>query len=203
MALRIMITGPHGIGKTDTAIKLSNQSRPPLIHMPSMAGQIAKEMNYDLNNNPTPLERIAYQEALLKALVFQYKCVEKTHVIFDRSPIDLMAYLALSIKDEDMTKEITERLDAYGEACREATEKYCDVLILPEADYSAAYDKKDNRPDFSEEQVKFRAEYALFSKMLASMLTRKVKVLVVPGQYQFDERVEYIVKTMNAARGIR
>lgn len=184
----IMITGPHAIGKTTTATKLY-EKHPDYMFLPSVAGKIAKDMDYDLNDNPTPQETLAYQKRLLTAFQMQYETTLELDTVFDRSPLDLAAYLYLQLKN---VIELQDEVQKYIQQCILTTMGYCHYLIIPEADLEEPYETKGNRPAYSEEQVLYRKEYIELVKKWAEDTKHLCKVIHVPVDKQYDERIKFI-----------
>ena len=199
MPLRIMISGPHAIGKTTTA-KALVKAFPTLTFIPSLATTVANELDFDLNKNPSQEEIMNYQERLLASYKFHFELTEKTNSIYDRSPLDLMAYLALGIGDE-ASPEMLERVGKYGAKCADLMMKHCDCLILPEADLTEKYDSKEKRPECTPEQIKYRSDYTTLINHCAASLESRVKVVKVPAEFQYEERVDYLVKQLTFYRG--
>lgn len=189
MSKRIMISGPHAIGKTTTAEKVAERY-PSMLYMPSIAGRIAKEMGYDLNANPAAKDTLNYQWTLLEAVTTQYEATQEINTIYDRSPLDGAAYARLQLRDckDDI---ILEELKRYMTQCALTTMAYCDLLIMPQADLTLPYNDKGNRPSFSEAQVKYRQTYAEMIKGYAEGC-QLVKKLYVPVDKQYDDRIDYI-----------
>lgn len=182
---RVMFTGPHGIGKSQTCMKL-NKARPHYLYIPSFAGPVAKRMGFDLNKPHTPDQLIEYQERVLEVFLESYKMTASVDTIYDRSPIDLAAYMAMGLPHW----RYSERVADFAKRCILATREYCDILIYPEADLTEQMEDKYNRPKaYDREAFDHRIDY-----YVSQLHSNKVKVIDVPKEYQYDERVNYILK---------
>lgn len=189
MAQTIMLSGPHGIGKTETAKKVCSQLTDAMF-MPSIAGLVAKQLNYDLNKKPTLNEVIAYQETMLDSVLFMYEATELVDTVYDRSPLDLATYLTMKLRDYP---EYDKTLLSYVERAVELTKKHCDILVLPQADLSLPYDDKGNRPSFGDDQLLYRSDYRDILDALADEVSPMINVIDVPMEYQYEDRVQYIM----------
>lgn len=184
---KIMISGPHAIGKSTTAENLAAKLE-GYTYSPSMAGKIANELKYDLNDGPTPEQVLAYQKVLLESYKTHYALTREVKNVYDRSPLDFAAYTVMEIA---INREYDEEVTKYLENCIKATDKYCDYLIIPFADLKGPYEDKDKRPKFTEKQIEYRSNYMEVVFSLIKFL-KNTKVIFVPIDKQFDERVEYI-----------
>jgi hypothetical protein len=198
MPLRIMITGPHAIGKTTTAKALVKKF-PSLTFVPSLATVVANELNYDLNKKPSHEEIMNYQERLLQAYKFHFELTGKTNSIYDRSPLDLMAYAGLGLGD-DCSEEMLERVGQYSAKCADLMMQHCDCLIIPECDLSEKYDSKEKRPEWEPAQAKLREQYVHIVEHCADSLRHRIRVIKVPSQYQYEDRVEYLARELLTVR---
>lgn len=197
MPKTIMITGPHAIGKTTTAESLA-KLHPKLLFIPSFAGGIAKEMNYDLNKNPSIAETLAYQNRVLTAFEMSYDITLDENTIYDRSPLDFAAYTVLQLVRKANKEELIE-LHNYIERCITATMGFCDYLVIPEADLTVPYENKGNRPEFSEEQIEYRKKYSNLINMYANRVKDYPTIIRVPVGYQYEDRVKFIEDAIEEA----
>lgn len=178
------MTGPHGIGKSQTCIKL-NKALPDHLYVPSFAGPVAKRMGFDLNKPHTTQQLLAYQERVLETFIESYKATAFVNTIYDRSPNDIAAYFRTGLNGH--SQDIVVRFE---ERCLEITRRYCDILIYPEADFSEPMANKPNRPTDK------KYERRSFDKLLDYYATRvgnDVTVIDVPVEYQYDARVTFIL----------
>lgn len=188
---RIMFTGPHGIGKTTTAQQLAKDLG--YMFYPSFAGKLAKEMGYDLNESPDAQATYDYQVKLLDQFTVTYQALSFTNVVFDRSPIDFATYMTMQLKGKP---QLTPVLRQYQEACFEITNNHCDVLVIPKSDLKEPYDPKGNRPNY-DPAGKERYEYTDYVNTFSLYLEPdKVDIIVVPIEYQFQDRIDYIRKKL-------
>jgi hypothetical protein len=190
---RIMLTGPHAIGKSATATNLANLMG-GYFFVPSFAGAVAKKMNFDLNKPYTPEQLIAYQRGVLDAFLMSYEATAEMNTVYDRSPLDFLAYMALAFINNPEYNSLIEDFEDYEAACLNAVNKFCDYLILPEADLAEAYEHKHNRPKFDATAAKQRLEYTDTVKSYFTLLDGVKRVITVPFQYQYEDRVNYILK---------
>jgi hypothetical protein len=192
-----MIAGPHAIGKTTTAKKLA-EIYPDLFYVPSFAQRVARDMGYDLNKSPSPREVLAYQERVLMTFQMSYEATFEMSTLYDRSPLDFAVYTCLQLRDCD-EHEIQDALNKYIHECIESTKAYCDCLIIPQADLTAEYESKDNRPEFSDEQVSYREDYAALLEEYTSKVSHFTKIIRVPVSEQYDDRIAYIMSQLELA----
>lgn len=191
-----MISAPHAVGKSTTAQKLAD--RYGFLFVSSFAGKIAKEMDYDLNKERTPEQILEYQHRLLKAFQMHYEATDDVDTVYDRSPLDFAVYTVMEIRKHDHDGRYVKRVAAYVKECIETTDGYCDFLIIPEANLEEPYEDKDNRPSFSTEQIVYRKTYSLILDFYVTDLTL-TKVVRVPIDKQYDERVQFINEAINGS----
>lgn len=197
MSYAIMFSGPHAIGKSSTGRAVRDTISDSLLFMDSNVGMIATEVGFDLNANPTPKEILEFQKIVLKRNLELYRIVKEYPSIWSRSPLDFLVYTVMGLKGcED--QEVKEQLNEFIAACQRATMENTRVLIIPAANLDEPYEDKPNRPVFNEAQKAYRKEYYDLLCHYASSLGTSVKVLHVPVEYQYKERVEYIMKELSA-----
>lgn len=188
MHKHLMIAGTHAIGKSTTAKKLA-EKYPNLFFIPSFAGRVAKDMGYDLNKSPSPKEILAYQRKLLVTFQMSYEATFEMDTLYDRSPLDFAVYTCLALRD---VPGLEAELEDYIGECIQTTKAYCTHLIIPEADLTAKYESKDNRPDFSEEQVTYREDYMALLFEYAKEVQHFATIIQVPADKQYQDRVDYV-----------
>jgi hypothetical protein len=188
MGRTIMISGPHAIGKSHTAKSLAYELGYASIG--STAGFVAEKMHYKFGE-ALPLEIAEYQGQVAKAFEFVMEATKECDTVFDRSPLDFATYLTMEL---GKTPDFDTVIKSYQEYCVELTKKYCDVLILPMADYSESYDIKAGRPAFNMEQVNYRQSYADLLEYFVEQLPKdNIKVITVPIDKQYGQRVNYLL----------
>jgi hypothetical protein len=180
-----MFTGTHGIGKSATAEKLAKELG--YSYIPSFAGPVAREMGFDTNQPHTPEQVFEYQWEVLKTFVKSFE--ENPHAVYDRSPNDLMVYISFALM-ENLSKNFGEAI-SFTEACYAATKEYCDLLILPQADFNLPMEEKFNRP------VSYNREKFSEIISLACGKSEPKRKLIVPVEYQYDDRLQYILREIN------
>lgn len=189
-----MLSAPHATGKSTTAKALVDKWPTEMkpFYVSSHAGIVAKRMSFDLNKEYTPDQVCAYQDEVLNSAIFLYKCTGETLSVFDRSPLDFLAYSILALKDKSKDDWLVE----YQEKCLAATVKYCGVLFIPECDLTQPYEEKENRPKFDESQIAYRTNYLNLIVFYATTIIEKVPVIVIPTEYQYERRVEFILRKL-------
>lgn len=187
-----MITGPHGIGKTETAKELAFQLGYQFA--PSVASRVAKKLRFSINNDNTLKEVLDYQYDVLEAAKEEYFKNKKKKVVYDRSPLDFLTYTALSYKKfpKEEREDYEDNLLHYSMECIMLLSNYKPVLIYPEADLKEDYPDKYNRPKVGEGFE--RSEYA--DLLLNKFSVIDTKKIVVPVKYQYEERVKFIMKEL-------
>jgi hypothetical protein len=188
----IMIAGPHAIGKSTTATALSAALDYGMVG--SIAGPLAKRLRFDLNENPKPVDIAKYQLELEKAFELVLIATDSMKTVYDRSPLDLAAYTTLGLRDNP---ELDDFLKSYVDTCIHMTSRYCDVLILPEADLEAPYEDKGNRPKFDEDQAQYRTDYAGLIDYYVERLAATVKVIRIPAIKQYGARVDFVLEQLH------
>lgn len=189
MCNRVMFAGPHGIGKTTTAKQIAEHTDYMLVT--SVANKVAKSMRFDLNAKFNPMDAAKYQYEVLKVLGFIYEATEYGDTVFDRSPLDSAVYLTMALRDNP---EYTDLIHEYTDSCVALTNKYCHVLVIPEADLTQPYEDKDNRPRFDEKQAEYRQDYMDLLDHLAEKVT--CQVIRVPVDKQYKKRFNFIKKAL-------
>lgn len=181
---RIMLTGTHATGKSQTAMKVAEALG--YKYIPSFAGPVAKDMGFDLNRPHTPQQLLLYQHAVLRAFRNSFNETTGENVIYDRSPNDLATYTYFGIKGHE---EYEVEMRRFIRDCLDVTEQYCHLLIYPEAELEVEMEGKFNRPanydrlEF-DKAIKFYFNYT------------NVPRLLVPIEYQYEKRVQYILDNM-------
>jgi hypothetical protein len=187
-----MFTGVHSIGKSASAIKLA-KTLPSYLYIPSFAGPVAKRMGFDLNQPHTTEQLIDYQERVLETFVESFKVTHGTDVIYDRSPNDLAAYMVTGIFNSNHNYKHLSAANSFVNRCLEATRTYCDVLVYPEADLNVPIKFKPNRP------LGVEYDRVQFDKILdyyTHAVSKTVKVIDIPMEYQYDDRINFILKEL-------
>lgn len=185
--MRLMLCGPHNIGKSQTCEKLT-EILSGFKYVESPVSNIAKEMGYNLNANPAPKQVIDFQWRVLKE--FEQLYLENSrNTIFDRSPLDLIGYMTLALRDKP---EYDLDLLNYCLAALADTEKYCDILVYPEADLTAPIEDKYNRPT----DLQAREDLAANIYYNFRYVVRSRKKIYVPETEQYERRVKFIVKEL-------
>lgn len=188
---RIMFAGPHCIGKSTTAEQLAARF-PEFLYIPSFVSRLAKDNGYDLNSNPTPTDVLGFQKKVLKAFSMHYQITDEVPTIYDRSPLDFAAYTMLELDHTELYASAIK----YKYGCIERTNSCCDILIIPQADLDLAYEDKYNRPSFSEDQKRYRKQFAQNINEYARHLVPNIEVIRVPKEYQFEDRIDYICEKL-------
>lgn len=187
-----MLSGPHAIGKSETARKLSANLN--YVFVTSIAGFLAKKESYDINN-ACAYDIISYQNELFSTFEAIHEAMKENRCVFDRSPLDFAVYNIIQL--EKLTQNYKGLMKSYAEECIKLTVQTCDLLIIPEADLEEEYEHKDGRPACDEGFVKYRERYVeLLNQLVAATEECGVKVIRVPAEHQYEERLEYIYKEM-------
>jgi deoxyadenosine/deoxycytidine kinase len=188
MARSIMISGPHAIGKSQTAKEISD--RIGYLFVTSVAGLVAQKLEYRFDEKPSTYQVIRFQKELTKITEFIYAATILADTIHDRSPLDFAAYLTLKLSHTTMLDNV---ISTYQDFCIELTNEFCDVLVIPQADLEEPYEDKLGRPKFTKEQIDFRKNYSEELERLISRLDTKVAIIRVPEDKQYDKRVAHIL----------
>lgn len=191
---RIMFTGPHAIGKTTTAKKLAEKLGGNHLFIPSFVGAVATKCGFDLNKPHTVNQLFSFQNRVFDTYEMSYEATSQVATVYDRSPVDFIAYMTLALRDKP---EYATALKAYVDRCLDLTNKYCTMLVIPRADVSETYEAKHNRPDFTEEQVRVRSDYYDIIDYYLDRVHKKIHVVDIPVEYQFDKRLNFILEYIN------
>lgn len=184
-----MFSGPHGIGKSVTAKKVAEATK--TMFVTSVAGVVAKHMNFDLNKPYDPMDAARYQYEVLRVLRYIYEATEHGDTVFDRSPLDSAVYLTMAFREDPEYDDIVKE---YTEKCITLTNEHCHVLVIPEADLTQEYEDKHNRPTYSSAQASYRQDYADLLDYYAEQV--KCQVIRVPVDKQYENRFNYIMKEL-------
>jgi hypothetical protein len=195
-----MFTGPHGIGKSTTAKGLYRCLPGDYLFIPSFAGAVAKRYNFDLNK-PFNMEALLdYQWMVLETFKMSYEITAAMNTIYDRSPIDFAVYATLALEGKPT---YAAHLNQYWNACKAATLDYCDILIIPEADLTAGYENKGNRPEFNEAQIEVRKHYTKLVDDMVPLVEEKVRIVRIPIEHQNQDRVTFLLKELKENANVR
>jgi len=187
---RVMFTGPHGTGKSTTALELS-RLMPGFLYIPSFAGPVAKEVGFDINKPFTPEDLIFYQEKVFSAFEESFKVNKDNTVMYDRSPLDIAAYLAAGLEGKFHFANYVER---FVDRCISLCLDYCDMLILPKADLSETMEDKFNRPTGDTyNRVKFQNRIETYIARIEAAGS-KMHIIIIPEEYQYQDRINYILE---------
>lgn len=193
----IMFAGPHGIGKTTTAQKLAEKAN-GFEFKTSIAGQVAKDTGFNLCEDPDYYDVTEFQKELLTKHNEIYEA-QTGNCIYDRSPLDFAAYHGLAFERHVAGSHNVGCLGSwvtYYQRCLEAAIKHSTHIIIPEADLTEEYPEKYGRPSFSVDENMARQRFYSMVYGYSSVLKNAYdkEVLVVPVEYQYDDRVDYILK---------
>lgn len=124
----IGLTGAHRVGKTSLAKEFAELRGIPFLQ--TSASGVFKEMGL----NPAveyPFEvRLDVQERILQAFAKQYRSMNGQMFITDRTPIDMMAYTLAEVRPNNLTPELSTRLDEYLASCVRLTNEVFSILVI-------------------------------------------------------------------------
>jgi predicted ATPase len=124
----IGLTGAHRTGKTTLAKAFAEERGIPFLQ--TSASQVFKEIGL----NPAveyPFEvRLDVQERILQAFAEQYRSMGGKMFITDRTPIDMMAYTLAEVRANNLTPELSKRLDKYLSSCVKLTNEIFAILVI-------------------------------------------------------------------------
>lgn len=188
-------TGASGTGKSWAAGKLAALLGSDYIG--SCAAEVAETMGFDVNAPHTFAERLEYQRNILEFMNDSYSMYPTA--VFDRTPIDLMAYVIIAANDEVDTQEYRDYLDA----CMDITDKMVDVIVLVSPPYEQLIGDCEYKPGRLIAEVHGYNHRALFDATVKILLTHpklRDKVLVIPEDCHYDDRVSFVMDRIDEYR---
>jgi hypothetical protein len=99
--MNIGICGSHRVGKTTLAERLAQHKGVPFL--PTKVGEIFAELHLDVNDDLTFIERLSVQRTILERCSLMWDS-EQSGFVTDRTPIDFISYLLLSIDAHTTTE---------------------------------------------------------------------------------------------------
>lgn len=192
MVKSIMFAGPHATGKSTTVETLVEGELRDYTFVKSAASDLSLTLGYNIGET-TALQLGKYQDAVMNKALIEYQNSKDIKAIYDRSPLDFICYTKLALEDLDIIPASNPFFNRYEMLCLAMINRYCDVLILCETNLEEEYEVKQGRPAPSLEQSEFRKRYRDELNSLLGKLSPTVKVIRVPLDKQYEDRVWYIL----------
>lgn len=122
------LIGSHRTGKTTLAEAFAHKSGATIIKM--NIGSLQKELGYESSNQSYDFDtRMDIQEHLLRRFDEIYTAVKGLEAVADRTPLDLIGYTMLAVKD-DLSEAQSDRLEKYVVDCINLTNEFFSALVL-------------------------------------------------------------------------
>lgn len=196
-----MIIGLSGVaasGKSWAAKELASQLGYEYIS--SKAAEVANDIGFDVNEDHSFSERLIYQRAVLKRMSSDLKNCWNRNIVLDRTPLDLMTYAAISKEGLSTSGE----LNNYIESCYSILDICFDMVVLispPFKDLAGMGEYKTGR--IITDKLHGNNHRIVFDntiKILANKSDVLKKLLVVPEDLHYQDRVEYVKDRINDYR---
>lgn len=193
--MKIAFSGASATGKSTAARKLA--ARLGYDFIPSKAAHIAEFLKFDINSNYSFEELYKYQVTIINHFDRDLELVGDD-VVFDRSPLDFYAYLAEGVPDTiDIAND--ELVDRYFKEAKEIANNL-DLIVLispPKRElltngvWKVGRKKEDTYPHRLMYDLQLRSIIGGDDGSLVN------KVLIMPEEIQFDDRVTYIEEKLH------
>lgn len=122
------LIGSHRTGKTTLAEAYAEKTGATLIKMD--VGGLQRKLGFDSSNQSYDFDtRMDIQENLLGCFNTIYSEVRGTDAVVDRTPLDLIGYTMLAVKD-DLSEAQSDRLTKYVQDCINLTNEHFTALVL-------------------------------------------------------------------------
>lgn len=122
------LIGSHRTGKTTLAEAYAHKTGATIIKM--NIGSLQKELGYESSNQSYDFDtRMDIQEHLLRRFDEIYTAVKGLEAVADRTPLDLIGYTMLAVKD-DLSEAQSDRLEKYVVDCINLTNEFFSALVL-------------------------------------------------------------------------
>lgn len=185
-------TGAAATGKSWAAKELAAQLS--FGYVPSKAADIAAKLKFDINTPHDFDERIDYQWHVLMQMK---EDVNTDNLIFDRCPVDLMAYAINAFYTMDDVKE--DALNAYLKACRSYSSLFDKIILIspPDDDLLGLGEYKPGRLKAEAHADNHRLFFDRTLKILLAAPEYKNKLIVVPEDCHYNDRIEFLKKELS------
>ena len=186
---RIGIIGAHRTGKSTIAQEVANELAIPYVDASVGSDFVWKNSGYQYHDRVTFLERLEIQEALLEGIGQKlYAHQNQPNWVIDRSPIDILAYLMVSL-DDTCTRLVDGRVKQFREQCIELTEEYYSQLVIvqPEIEYDEVRGKAGK-------VFKTAAMQDALTDIITGVCLRQVDVefFILPTNLTPGNRIKYV-----------
>ena len=122
------LIGSHRTGKTTLAESFAKKTGATVVKM--SIGSLQKELGFDSSNQSYDFDtRMEIQEHLLRRFEEIYMAVKGVDAVADRTPLDLIGYTMLAVKD-DLSEAQSDRLEKYVQDCINLTNEFFSALVL-------------------------------------------------------------------------
>lgn len=122
------LIGSHRTGKTTLAEAYAHKTGATVVKM--NIGSLQKELGLASSNQSYDFDtRMDIQEHLLRRFEEIYTAVKGLEAVADRTPLDLIGYTMLAVKD-DLSEAQSDRLEKYVVDCINLTNEFFSALVL-------------------------------------------------------------------------
>ena len=194
---RIGIIGAHRTGKSTIAQEVANELAIPYVDASVGSDFVWKNSGYQYHDRVTFLERLEIQEALLEGIAQKlYSHQNQPNWVIDRSPIDILAYLMVSL-DDTCTRLVDGRVKQFREQCIELTEEYFSTLFIvqPEIEYEEVRGKQGK-------VFKTAAMQDALTDIMMGVCLRQcdVEFFIIPMGLTAEQRVKYVTNCLEVEK---
>jgi hypothetical protein len=189
-------TGAAATGKSWVAAKVA--ALLGFHYQGSRASEVAADTGFDVNAPHTFAERLEYQNEVLNRMKSDLAS-GLDHIVFDRTPIDLMAYALIAANDEVDTPEYKEYIDR----CMELAVDSFDVIVLVSPAAKELYGEGELKPGRLCAKVHGYEHRVLYDHVIKILLANKKiahKVIVIPEDCHYEDRVTFVKDKLSAFR---
>ena len=122
------LIGSHRTGKTTLAEAYAKKTGAAVVKM--NVGDLQRQFGFDSSNQSYGFDmRMDIQEKLLASFEEIYSTIKDKNAIVDRTPLDLIGYTMLAVKD-NLSEAQSNRLEQYVVDCINLTNKCFTALVL-------------------------------------------------------------------------
>lgn len=189
-------SGPAATGKSWAAKELAAQLR--FEYVPSKAAEVAASIGFDVNQPHSFEQRLSYQRSVLKQMIIDLTGSAFKNMVFDRTPLDLMAYSIMANGTDSLNTE----LDDYLAQCKSVLAIHFDVVAMvspPLKELVGLGEHKEGR--FTTDAIYGSDHRLVFDKTLKTLCIPKEvnnKLLIIPEDLHYQDRVEFVKERINA-----
>jgi hypothetical protein len=120
------LCGAHRTGKSTLARLISDRCDIPFVQ--TSVSDVFNSLGFDPAHNLTLIDRLKVQNAVLDACISKWR-IQESLFVTDRTPIDFIAYMLASTRQEELTDELDRKVQSYFSRCLEILDIYFNTII--------------------------------------------------------------------------